>query len=252
MSQAEPRQPAVSLMFSGGVDSTTAALQLAERFERVHLLTFRNGYGHTKIGRTAKRVAELERHAGRRFSHLIESTQPLFDELLMDNLRTEYRRWGSGFVWCLSCKLAMHSRSILYNLEHGIPVMADGSSSSTGEMVEQSLLSLYMFREMYAEHGIRFTTPVYTIPREEEIERLERRGFRMGLRIRDRFLRVQPKCRPGELYYMPFLIFDQPPKHDEDKVAAFLEEKRAVARAWIERECARLGVPSALPTGEEE
>jgi tRNA(Ile)-lysidine synthase TilS/MesJ len=252
MSQAEPRHPAVSLMFSGGVDSTTAALQLAERFDRVHLLTFQNGYGHTKIHRSAERVKEIERHAGPRFSHLIESIQPLFDELLMDNLRAEYRRWGSGFVWCLSCKLAMHSRSILYNLEHGIPVMADGSSSSTGEMVEQSLLSLYMFREMYAEHGIRFTTPVYAIPREEEIERLKARGFRMGFRIRDRFLRVQPKCRPGELYYLPFLLFDQPPKHDEDKVAAFLEEKRVVARAWIERRCEQLGVPSVLPGGEEE
>jgi tRNA(Ile)-lysidine synthase TilS/MesJ len=252
MSRAEAREPAVSLMFSGGVDSTTAALALAERFERVHLLSYQNGYGHTKIHRTRDRVRELERHAGPRFSHLVESIQPLFDELLMDNLRAEYRRWGSGFVWCLSCKLAMHSRSILYNLEHGIPVMADGSSSSTGEMVEQSLLSLYMFREMYAEHGIRFTTPVYTIPREEEIEGLRARGFRMGLRIRDRFLRVQPKCRPGELYYLPFLIFDQPPKHDEDKVAAYLDEKRVVARAWIERECARLGVPSVLPHGEEE
>ncbi len=238
-------------MFSGGVDSTTAALALAERFERVHLLSYNNGYGHTKIHRTAKRVAELERHAGPRFSHLIESIQPLFDMLLMDDLRAEYRRWGSGFVWCLSCKLAMHTRSILYNLEHGVPVMADGSSSSTGEMVEQSLLSLYMFRELYADHGIRFTTPVYTIPREQEIQGLRERGFRMGLRIRDRFLRVQPKCRPGELYYMPFLLFDQPPAHDEDKVAAFLDEKRVVAAAYIQRRCEELGVPARLPDGEE-
>lgn len=249
MSQAAPRAPAVSLMFSGGVDSTTAALALAERFERVHLLSYSNGYGHTKLHRTATRVRELERHAGPRFVHHRASIQPLFDRLLVDDLQAEYRRWGSGFVWCLACKLAMHSHSILYGLEHRIPEMADGSSASTGEMVEQSLLSLYLFRELYAEWGIRFTTPVYTIPREQEIERLKQRGFRMGLRIRDRFLRVQPKCRPGELYYLPFLLFDQPPKHDEDKVAAFLDEKRSVARAWIRERCAERGLPTHLEGG---
>ncbi len=252
MSRERPGLRQVSLMFSGGVDSTTAALELAKRHERVHLLTFENGYGHYKIGRTAKRVREIERHAGKRFTHHLESVQPLFDLLLMDNLRDEYKRWGSGFIWCLGCKLAMHTRSILYNLEHGIPTMADGSSSSTGEMVEQSLLSLYLFREMYEDHGIRFTTPVYTIPREKEIEGLKERGFRMGLRIKDRFLGVQPKCHPGELYYLPFLIFDQPPAHDEDKVASFLDEKREVARAYIERRCRELGVPSRLERHEEE
>ena len=45
----------------------------------------------------------------------------------------------------------------------------------------------------------------------EMIAALKRMGFRQGLRIRDRFLGIQPKCRPGELYYMPFLLFDQPP-----------------------------------------
>ncbi len=242
----------VSLMFSGGVDSTTAALELSKTHDQVHLLTFRNGYGHYKIERTAKRVREIERHSGKRFIHHVESVQHIFDVMLMDNLRAEYKRWGSGFIWCLGCKLAMHTRSVLYNLEHGITTMADGSSSSTGEMVEQSLLSLYLFRELYGERGIRFTTPVYTIPREQEIESLKKRGFRMGLRIKDRFLGVQPKCHPGELYYLPFLIFDQPPAHDEDKVTAFLDEKREVAREYIDRRCRELGIPSRIEHEEEE
>lgn len=222
----------IALMFSGGVDSTTAAMMLAERHDRVHLLTWGNGYGHYKLGRTRKRAAELERHHPGRFVHVLESIQPLFEELMGD-IEAEFERYRSGFVWCLGCKIAMHTRSILYNLEHGITEMADGSSQSTGEMVEQMLLSVYMMREFYEHYGIAYRTPVYTIPREAEIKELAKRGFRLGLRIGSRFLGVQPKCRPGELYYLPFLLLNQPPKHDEEAVAAFIEAKREQAHRII-------------------
>ena len=251
MAQDDAIGSEVSLMFSGGVDSTTAALELARRHGTVHLLTYRNGYGHYTLERTRRRVRELRRVAGDHFVHTLESVQELFELLVIDDLRAEYRRNGSGFIWSLGCKMAMHTRSILYNLEHGIRVMSDGSSRSTGEMVEQSLLSLYLFREFYGEYGIEFKTPVYTIPREEEIRRLKEQGFRMGIRIRDRFLGVQPKCRPGELYYLPFLLFDQPPRHDEDRVAEFIDAKREVAGAYIERTCRERGLPTTLARGAD-
>jgi len=233
---ATPRR--ISLMFSGGVDSTTAAMVLAERYDRVHLLTWGNGYGHYRLERTRTRADELRRvvgpdpAGGERFVHRIESIQPIFDTLMSD-LEDDFARYRSGFIWCLGCKIAMHTRSILYNLEHGITEMADGSSQSSAEMVEQMLLSIYMIREFYERYGISYRTPVYTIPREEEIAILKKKGFRMGVRIRDRFLGIQPKCRPGELYYLPFLLLNQPPKHDEEAVAAFIEAKREAAHRYI-------------------
>lgn len=234
-----PRE--ISLMFSGGVDSTTAAMMLAERYDRVHLLTWGNGYGHYRLDRTKKRAAELRRHHGDRFVHTLESIQPLFEELMAD-LVGDFERYRSGFVWCLGCKIAMHTRSVMYNLEHGVTEMADGSSQSTGEMVEQMLLSVYMIREFYERYGMTYRTPVYTVPREDEIKDLVKKGFRLGLRIGSRFLGVQPKCRPGELYYLPFLLLNQPPKHDEEAVAAFIEAKREQAHrliaAWRERAAA--------------
>jgi len=226
----------VSLMFSGGVDSTTAALRLADQYDRVHLLTFSNGYGHYRINRTRKRAKELERHVGDRFVHHVESIRSLF-EMMLDDPLDDFRRFDSGFIWCLGCKMAMHTRCVLYNLEHGIREMTDGSSKSTGEMVEQTLLAVYMVREFYEQYGIEYRTPVYTIPREEEIEALKKRNFKMGWRIGDRFLGVQPKCRPGELYYLPFLVLNQPPKHDEEKVSLFLREKRKLAHEYISRKC---------------
>ncbi len=240
----------VSLMFSGGVDSTMTAMLLGEKYDRVHLLTFGNGYGHYKLDRTRKRAAELRRHLGPgRLVHTIESVKELFEAVMAD-LIGDFSRYRSGFIWCMGCKIAMHTRSIIYNLEHGVDQMADGSSGSTGEMVEQMLLSVYMIREMYDRYGITYSTPVYTIPREEEIRILKEKGFRMGLRIGDRFLGVQPKCHPGELYYLPFLLLNQPPKHDEELVARFIEEKREVAHRIIVEQCGQRKI--SLPASAEE
>jgi hypothetical protein len=239
-----PRQAA--LMFSGGIDSTTAAIRLTREFDRVHLLTWGNGYGHYRLGRTRARMAELKRLYGDRFQHGLGSVQGLFECLVVNDLEGNWRRWGSGFVWCLGCKLAMHAHSVVYCLERGIRTLADGSSQSTGEMVEQMLVSIYRIRDFYARYGIEYRTPVYTVPRSEEIAFLRQEGFRMGLRVGDRFLGVQPKCRPGELYYLPFLLFNQPPKHDPEPITAYLDEKAELAHAWIAEECARRGL--ALPS----
>jgi len=240
------RSGPISLMFSGGIDSTTAALALARTHSKVHLLTYKNGYSHRHQERTRDRVRELQRRAGDRFVHTLTSTKDLFDRFLVDDVAREFRKYRSGFIWCLGCKMAMHTRSVLYNLEHDIPYMADGSSSSTGEMVEQTLLALYLFREFYGEYGIEFQTPVYTIPREEEIKYLRRKGFRMGIRVKDRFLGVQPTCRAGEIYYLSFLLLDQPPRHDDEKVQRFLRERRAMAREVIEAYCKERGVPTRV------
>ncbi len=228
-------------MFSGGVDSTTAALMLAEQFDRVHLLTWGNGHGHYRLGRTRRRVAELRRHSGDRFVHTLESISDLFADL-MPAPEEEFDRYRSGFIWCLGCKIAMHTRSVLYNLEHDIKEIADGSSRSTGEMVEQMLLSTFMIRDFYSRYGIRYRTPVYTMSREKEIALLKAKGFRLGFRVGSRFLGIQPKCRPGELYYLPFLLLNQPPKHDDEQIANFIEEKTARAHVLIEEWCRARGV----------
>lgn len=242
--------PDAALMFSGGVDSTSAALLLAKHHDLVHLLSYGNGYGHYKIERTRHRARELQQQTGIPFRHTVTSVRELFDRFVVDDLDAEYQRWGSGFVWCLGCKLAMHTRSILYCLAHGVPLLADGSSDSTSEMVEQAPPALNRFRAFYADHGITFDNPVLGVPREESIRSLERQGFRMGIRVRDRFLRVQPKCRPGELYYMPFLLFGQPPAHEPDRVEGFLDEKISLAKTIIAERCAEGGWPLRVGGGE--
>ncbi len=223
----------VTLLFSGGVDSTRAACALAETHEQVDLVSYTNGYGHYRIHRTKNRAAELEARYPGVIRHSIIPVQPLFDAILVDAIDEQYKKYGSGFIWCMGCKIAMHVQTILYCVENGIYVAADGSSFSTSEMVEQMPVSVAKIKGFYCEYGITFENPVYTLERSDSIEYLRENGFQMGLKIGDRFLGVQPKCKPGELYYMPLLLLGTEPDHDQERVAAFIDDKLRWARQYI-------------------
>jgi queuosine biosynthesis protein QueC len=238
----EPCQSdSVVLLFSGGVDSTMAAVKLAQTHKKVHLLSYKNGYGHYRIDRTKDRAAEIARLYPGIITHKMVNVQHLFDRMLVDNLHAEYEKHGSAFVWCMGCKLAMHTATILYCVENGVYEAADGSSFATSEMVEQMPISIARIKGFYCEYGITFNNPVYEIPRSESINELKRIGFRMGLQIGDRFLGVQPKCKAGELYYMPLILRGTQPNHDPAKVESFIEEKMGWARSWVNDQIQKQG-----------
>lgn len=236
------RDDEIALMFSGGVDSTATAILLAERFARVHLLTYKNGYGHYQHKRTERRVKELEARFGPRFSFSLISTKDYFDELLVQSVVADYREYASGFVWCMGCKLAMHTRSAIYCMENGLRLMSDGSNADTDEMVEQMLISLTLIRGFYSGFSIDFGTPVYQQSRQESRKLIDRSGLRMGTRLLDRHLNIQPSCIAGELYYVPYVLFNKRVRHDEATVARFIQTKQKMARALMERHFARTGV----------
>ena len=216
----------VALMFSGGVDSTVAALKLLDDFDKVHLLTYSNGYGHYAFRRTRRRVMELDqRHPGR-FVHFSSSIKPLFEEICLTTIKDDYLKFGSAFMWCMGCKLCMHARSIIYCRGNGIEKMADGSASDSDEMVEQMLLSVSMIHWLYRDWSIDFFVPVYNISRDEKRKMLTDDSFHMGIPILDRYLGIQPSCVPGELYYLPYILFNKTPGHDEETVARYIASKR--------------------------
>jgi len=242
----EPMSRDVALMFSGGLDSTCAAVTLLDEHPRIHLLTYTNGYGHYAVGRVRRRLRELERRFPDRFVQQVVSIRELFDELLVDRITEEYGKYRSGFIWCLGCKLAMHARSILYCRENDIGFMTDGSSADTNEMVEQMPVSVALIRDLYARWGVTFSTPVYDIPRSGKRRLLDEMGFFRGLPVGDRAFFIQPRCIPGELYYLPFVLLGQAPRHDEETVGRFIRDKGAQLDAWL---TTRLG---AGPSPAEE
>lgn len=235
----------IALMFSGGIDSTATAARLADRYDRVHLLTYKNGYGHYYFHRVAQRVDELNRKLGSRFVHTLISTKGHFDKILVDTVAADYRKYRSGFVWFMGCKMAMHMRSAMYCLEHGLQHMSDGSNEDTNEMVEQMLISLTLIRQFYAGFDVHFGTPVYEVRRDDSRRYIAGLGLKMGIQVMDRHLCIQPTCLAGELYYMPYLLFNKKVRHDEATVAQFIDEKAAIARQIVDQWFAHKGVPLA-------
>ena len=224
----------VALMFSGGVDSSVAAIKLQEQFDRVHLLPFSNRYGHYGFKRTVRRVAELEERYPGKFVHFTSSIKDLFEKVCLSSIISDYRKFNSAFMWCMGCKLAMHARSIVYCRQNGVENMSDGSASDSSEMVEQSLLSVSMIHWFYADWDVRFFVPVYSVERDDKRAMLKEMGFRMGIPVRDRYLGIQPSCIPGELYYLPYILFNKDPGHEENTVAMYISEKREQLDEYIE------------------
>ena len=208
---------------------------LAEKYEKVHLITYRNGYGHYYHHRTKKRVDELNAALGDRFIYTLMSTKSYFDQIVVNTVLKDFKKYKSGFIWFMGCKMAMHMRSALYCLENGLRYMSDGSNEDTNEMVEQMLVSLTLIRFFYDHYGIQFGTPVYEITREESRQLIKKWKLNMGIQVMDRHLCIQPTCIAGELYYMPYLLFNKRVKHDEATVAAFIDEKQRICDAIMQK-----------------
>ena len=235
-----PRE--ICLMFSGGVDSTASAIRLSDHYDKVHLVTYKNGYGHYYHHRTYKRVQELNEKLGNKFVYTLISTKDYFDQILVNSVLKDYKEYRSGFIWFMGCKMAMHMRSALYCLENGIRWMTDGSNSDTEEMVEQSLMSLSMITHFYDSMTVEFGTPVYDVRRAASKDLIRELDLNMGYEVMDRHLCIQPTCLAGELYYMPYLLFNKRVKHDEAEVARFISEKAQVCNKIVERYFASKGV----------
>jgi len=226
----------VSLMFSGGVDSTHTALILAEQYKNIHLLSYENGYGNYHISRTNKRAKELHKFYPNVFSHSIISIQYLFDRLVASTVVEDYKKYKSGFIWCMGCKIAMHTQSIIYNVINNIHAMTDGSSKDTEEMVEQMQPSLSKIKMFYKKYDIDFFVPAYNVSRNDKRSQLKDLKFHMGIPVRDRYLGIQPTCHPGELYYLPYLLFNKALAHDSDVVIDYIENKQRMAETIIEEQ----------------
>jgi hypothetical protein len=233
---------AVTLLFSGGLDSAAAAILLSEQFRTVHLLTFRNGHGHIMASRARGPAQDLMDAKPGRFQHRVSSVAPLFRQLVTEDLRGNYREYGSRFVWCFGCKLAMHSETILYCLRHGITHAGDGSSRETRYYVEQSPLGLELIDSLYSDYGIGFATPVHRLATREEAQRLLiDHGVRQGIRFRHRNPGTQPLCLPGNAIYLLSTVFSIHPEFPQDQVRRFFEDKAEQCRRYIDAGLAEVG-----------
>lgn len=169
---------AATVMFSGGSDSTLVASLLAERFERVHLLT----YKHRAMGFASKCLTSLDRlrskHGADKFEHTFIDINPLMDRLFFRPLAGDLKDYGTYALpmCCGSCKLAMHVSTIMYNKARGIGYAADGSNVELSELFPEQMAGvLDLYRGLYRRFGVKYENPVF------HVERSDHRLFELGV-----------------------------------------------------------------------
>jgi hypothetical protein len=204
----------ISILFSGGPDSTLAALKAFEEAETVHLLTFHHSR-MGKIGKHRKVSSELAKIYGpeRVVTHEDE-IDALFHRFYNGAMRNRLGRYRTFFIpWiCGACKLSMHMAAIRYNRAHGITTTYDGGNAESAPyFVDQMPPYIECMKEFYASLGMRYDCPVYSIPNtDEETEKL---GMTSTSRTKKEHVvfSTQHTCFNGlyvhahaRLYYRPF------------------------------------------------
>jgi len=155
-----------SILFSGGPDSTLAALYALEKFDRVHLLTFH----HHLMNLTGRQVAVseelIEIYGKDRIITHLETIDRLYKKCYFTGMTKYICRYRTFYIpWlCGSCKMAMHFKTIDYNMKHNITKTYDGVNiESASYFPAQSLNYIKVFKNICTSYGMQYDCPVYNI-----------------------------------------------------------------------------------------
>ena len=198
------------MRFSGGKDSTLAALRMAEQCDRIDLLTFSTRMiAHSEASRVnAKKLAEMLAPKTL-ITHQILDIESTVRYLFQPRgWWDDRRRYGSYAACCVcnACDLSMFVHTILYCARRGIPLAFCGGSYTefAGFLDTWGLPRIQAFA---AKFGVRWEFPIYGEDRPD-LSMLE-----IGLKAEPpkMFYRSQPHCEGGGIatnlymrcYYLP-------------------------------------------------
>ena len=153
------------LLFSGGRDSTLAAIRLVNRFSKITLLTVTSDH-LTGINAVFTRLQELASHLPEDCRHLqvLQPTYQLKDELVADT--------------CLPCHRAYLACGLLVALRLGIAHLACGYAGYQRGWPEQSMYATSSVRGLLANLGFTLHLPAYDLEsKAAAIDELNRYGL---------------------------------------------------------------------------
>ncbi len=225
-------------MFSGGSDSALAAAIMLRKCERVTLFTCDPGFVFFLENSKVNAHTLQERYGADRVDHQIVDVRPLIRKILSAETRQDLCDYGCNMTTlvCLGCRLAMHTAAIIYNLENGIPYLADGSIRDQSNSPEQLASVLDSNRAFYREqYGIQHESPIYD---ESESDRL---AYELGItKVRGLkkqfiFFDTQATCIfgvPADVYGRLFYGRAMGDQRDRDSMR-YLMRKRELMQAAI-------------------
>jgi hypothetical protein len=207
------------VMFSGGRDSSLAAVTYCTRGYRVQLLRFITGLG---IPSPLPKIRESELR-GRFGDQLLPTPGPiriygLVRRIAIAEIEDDFKRFGGKNLVLLGEKLALQAASIVHCLSNAIDVLADGTSGYEADMPEQRDIAIDFFSELSQRYGIRYETPVRAATSSDEVKYA--------------LLEAGISTKSLEAISM---FADSFSTADDDTIRAYLELKKAHAISYIER-----------------
>ena len=170
----------VLLLYSGGKDSTLAAIRLYKAGYNIHFIHFDNGHMRDQD----KPYLTFQETFGKKddfyFDYELSSVdiKPIFEEY--------YSNWSTNFtndpaltseIRCLSCRMAMYTKAIEIAKKEGFKYIAEGARISQKFMLEQLPITNRL-KELAESQGIKLLLPVlYVNDDQQEIEELLANGY---------------------------------------------------------------------------
>jgi len=168
----------IAILYSGGTDSTAVAALSAKSFSTIRLITFRHS-GHSRIENSARNVPLLrEKFPETSFSHETFEIDPLYKYVTyVEYWRNLYRYGLFNLASCLFCRLAMHTRALIYCIENGIDTLADGANVNSTNFNEQMVEIVSEIQKFYCHFGLSYSAPVYHYDFPTDIDWFHKLGF---------------------------------------------------------------------------
>lgn len=231
----------ISVLFSGGSDSTLTAFKLCEQFKKVHLLTFTHSYDDF-VENSRINVRKFQNIFGKeKVIHKIIDIEPLWKEIYRETWGQDLKKYGHYIIacGCGACKLAMHTATIIYNLENKIFFSADGANQESKFTLPAQMKGVIKeLKKFYNEYGIIYNNPVYTETKTDW------KVHKLGLSNKKNkkfpyeyiYHETGPSCYNGSIHNIYvrfyFLQFHGKKAHLENSIK-YYKEKLEVARKWI-------------------
>ena len=242
----------VSLFFSGGTDSTATSILALNSYDRVHLLTFDRGikYGMGQIDKARKRAKELiQKYGEDKFVHQVIYIGDIFRELFIEDFTEDLKSYKTHLMAlvCPACRIAMHAKAIIYNLENHVPDIIDGSNQEQAFEQMPELLQEYALFDR--EFGINYANPIFCFGDKNKRQEIifeaglsKNRDFKYamlgGTSDGIMFHPSQPAC-----VFAPFMgaygrylyhLFENTTEEKERRIAVeYCKKKKNIARKYV-------------------
>jgi len=238
-------EDSVTLLYSGGDDSTYIAARLLMGGRRVHLLTFLAPYLIFQKS-SQKRVASLQaRYGAERVSVDTLDIMPSARRILFAKLVSDFAD-DRLLCACVGCKLAMHAGTIIFNSRRGIKSAFTGNV--LGQTYDQSAEMIAATAKLYQSFGMRLVEPILESGserrlafgenniRKAQIEMLRAEGLIEAERAFDqprRFFGSQPFCLLGK---SAWVLAGLNQDRLQSAVGSYLERHLPLVYEFIEKE----------------